>query len=200
VSDKPFPEKFEPLLETWRRVMPDYEIVILALDNIPHNPWVDGAIAQGDYILAGHYARCQRIFETGGIYFDIDVEAVRPFDDLLDCAMFIGGESDEWVNNAVFGAEAGHPFLAECMAYMDTFPLDHPEAPNETGPRMFTRLIRARGWESGNETHMVGDIKVLAPEWFYPYLYTESFDPACITSETHAIHHWAYTWNPALEG
>ena len=199
VSDKPMPEKFRPLLDTWRRVMPEYEIIVLGMDNIPHNAWVDAAIADKKFILAGHYARCQRIYETGGIYFDVDVEAVRSFDDLLGDAMFMGVETDNVVNNAVFGAEAGHSFMAQCMAYMAAFPLDAKEVENETGPRMFTNLMRSRGWTPRRGTHTVGDIRVYNSKFFYPYLYTETYDPRCVTSETHAIHHWAYSWNPALK-
>jgi signal transduction histidine kinase len=33
--------------------------------------------------VAGHYERIKRLYETGGIYFDIDVEVTKRFDDLL---------------------------------------------------------------------------------------------------------------------
>jgi glycosyltransferase involved in cell wall biosynthesis len=199
VSDKPMPEKFAPLLATWGRFMPEYEVVILGMENIPHNPWVDAALAKKQFILAGHYARCQRIYETGGIYLDIDVEVVRSFDDLLSDGMFLGVETDKVVNNAVFGARAGHPFMAQCMAYMAAFPLDAKEVENETGPRMFTNLMYARNWQPQNKTHYLGDIRVYNSKFFYPYLYTEKYNPKCLTAETHAIHHWAYTWNPVLK-
>jgi glycosyltransferase involved in cell wall biosynthesis len=149
--------------------------------------------------MAGHYLRCQRILETGGIYLDVDVEAVRPLDGFRTNALFMGSESRTHVNNAIFGAQAGHPFLTECLAYMDAFPLEHPEVENETGPRMFTNLMKRRGWRPGNTTQMVGDITVYNSKWFYPYPWDALFHPSCITPETHAIHRWAFSWNPAFQ-
>jgi glycosyltransferase involved in cell wall biosynthesis len=196
ISDKPLPAKFEPYIESWRRVMPDYEIRVLTLKNITRNPWVDAALAAGNNVLASNYARCQAIYETGGLYLDVDVEALKPFDDLLNDALFVGAEEPRWLGCAVFGAEAGHPFLAECMAYMDATPLDTPLVENETGPRMFTNLLQRHGWRPRNRSCMVGDIRVYDNRYFYPYLYTETFDPRCIKPETIAVHHWAYSWNP----
>jgi GT2 family glycosyltransferase len=199
VSDKPLPAKFEPMLDSWRRVMPDYELTILGLDNIPHNPWVDAALADKRFVLAGHFARCQRIYETGGIYFDVDVEAIRPFDDLLTDPMFVGVESDGVVNNAIFGAEKGHSFMAACMGYMAAYPLDAANVELETGPRMFTNLMYARGWRPANKTQRIGDVQVYRSSYFYPYLYTQPYTPKCLTPDTHAVHHWAFSWNPALK-
>jgi len=199
ISDKPMPAKFEPMLATWRSIMPDYEIVVLGLDNISHNPWIDAALAMGNNVLASNYARCQAVYEQGGFYFDVDVEAIQSFDELRHDECFVGSEEDKWLGCAVFGAEKGHPFLAECMAYMDTFPLDHPQVENETGPRMFTELLRRRGWQHQlTKPTWFEDVRVYPRTYFYPYLYTETFTPECIGPDTYAVHHWAHSWNPIL--
>lgn len=196
----PVPAKFERYLESWRRVMPDYEIRILGLDDIPHNAWVDAALAKGNRpVLAAHYARVDAVYRTGGIYMDLDVEVLKRFDDLLGERMFVGfeieGDGACFANNAVFGAVAGHPFLKAALDYMAAFPFDHPEVENETGPRMFTKLLVDRGWERGRGEARVGDIRVLDSPAFYPYSWEQTYSPKCLRPETYAVHHWATSWD-----
>ena len=38
--------------------------------------------------------------------------------------MFVGLESDQIINNAVYGARKGHPFLKAQMEYLDKFDLN----------------------------------------------------------------------------
>ena len=184
VSNKPLPDKFNQYIDSWKKVMPDYEIKVISLNNIKRGPFVDKAIASGKYILAGHYARCQEIYENGGLYFDIDVEAIKKFDDLLNNKMIIAKEDANFFNNAIFGTEKEHPFMKACMDFMDQVDLSMKEIELETGPRMFTNLISGRN-----------DYTLLPTHYFYPYLYTQEFTPECIKSDTYAIHHWAHSWN-----
>lgn len=182
ISDQPIPLRFLPYIESWKKVMPDYEIKIISMYSVKHGTFVDKAIEMKNYALAGHYARVQEVYENGGIYFDIDVEAVKRFDDLLNEKMFAGWEDDLVFNNAVFGAEKGHPFLKECLDFMDSYDMDSPQVELNTGPWMFTKLLKDQ------------EIKQMKPKVFYPYHYTEQFTPECVAPETLAIHHWAATW------
>ena len=174
--------------------MPDYKFKQISLRNCPRNAWVDEAINRGKYVLAGHYGRVQRLYETGGVYFDIDIEAIKKFDKFLKDEYFIGMEQDLIVNNAVMGAVKGHPFLKEQMEYMEGFDINHHEVENETGPRMVSNLLYSKGLEKKDETQTVEGITVYKSDYFYPYLYTEAFSKECIKPDTHAIHHWANTW------
>lgn len=194
ISDQPMPAKFKTYFDSWRRVMPDYDIRVLTLENITRTDWVQRAIDARKFVLASNYARCAAIHETGGIYFDVDVEAVQSLDQLLSEPMFVGCEDDEWLGCAVFGAQKGHPFLSECMAKMQTFDIDAPMVANDTGPRLFTRLLKSRGWKPANRSVAVGDIQVHDTHAFYPYSYREKFTPACVTKGTFTIHRWAHTW------
>lgn len=194
VSDKELPPYFKQFIDGWKKIMPDYEIKEINLENCPRNEWVNKALSQGKYVLAGHYARCQRLYETGGIYCDIDIEAVKRFDGFLEKKMFIGTECDEVVNNAIFGCEKWHPFMRDCMDYMDKMPLSYQSIELETGPRMFTKLCYQRGFNGKNQNQDIQDITIYNSKFFYPYFYTEKFYPECMTDDTHAMHHWAGTW------
>ena len=187
ISDKPLPEKFLKYIQSWQDKMPDYKIEIISMKNRPQSSFIDNCIARGMFVVAGHYARVQRIFETGGIYFDIDVEAIKSFDPLLDNKMFLGFEDDQVVNNAVFGAVAGHPFLKQQMDYLDSFDLNSPNVELETGIRAFARAYGGQDWKDL--------VTAYPPAYFYPYAWDAPFTKDCITENTFAVHHWAHSWN-----
>jgi len=195
ISEKPVPEKYQKYIDSWSRVMPDYEVKQITLDNVKRGTFVDKAIAIKNYALAGHYARVEELYLNGGIYLDIDVEAVRPFDNLLNGhGVVLGMEDRNHVNNAVILAQKGHPFLLECMQYMDNTPFDTEKIELSTGPIMFTNLMKKRGWKPGAEGKF-GDVEILTPPHFYPYRYDQFYTPDCITEKTFCIHHWANSWN-----
>lgn len=194
ISDKPIPDKFKKYIESWSRVNPDYQIHIISLDNVKHGPFVDKAISIGNYALAGHYARVQELYDTGGIYVDIDVECNNPFDPLLNHELILGMEDNNVVNNAVMLSVAGHQFLRECMDYMDAFPFDSEKIELATGPIMFTKIAKRRGWRNGVAGTFKG-VTILTPPHFYPYRYDQFFTKECITEKTFCIHHWANSWN-----
>jgi len=194
VSDKPLPFKFRKYIDGWKTIMPDYEIRPITLENCPHNEWVDKAIKEKKFVLAGHYARVQRLYETGGVYLDIDVEVLKSFDDLLYDEVFLGAEDNDYLNNAVMGSIPGHEFFKDQMDYMVKFDIDSKEVENETGPRMVTNILKSYGWSPKNETTEVKGIKIYDSTYFYPYYYTKSFTPDCIKPTTYSIHHWANTW------
>jgi predicted O-methyltransferase YrrM len=205
VSPDPLPERFQKYITAWKAYMPDYEIRQISLDNIVKSPFVMEAISRGLYSVAGHYGRCERLYATGGIYFDIDIEVVQRFDDLLDNEFFVGCEAPHRVNNAVIGSVPGHRFLAGCLLYMDTVVFHDPGPMGieiETGPQMFTNLAKAWGWEERDVTQFLNgpvginssEITVYDSRYFYPYYFDKAYNPGCATPETYAIHHWAKTW------
>lgn len=197
VSPDPLPAQFQKYINGWKILMPDYDIRQISLDNVIKSPFVMEAIKRGLYAVAGHYGRCERLLETGGIYFDIDIEAVKRFDDLLRCNFFVASEKPYRVNNAVIGSVPGHPFLKECLSFMDHLVFHDPGPLGieiETGPEMFTRIAKKYGWKESALTQNLPELTVFAPEYFYPYYFDEHYAPGCATPHTYAIHHWAKTW------
>jgi hypothetical protein len=195
ISPNPIPSKYQKYIDSWMRVMPKYKIKIISLDNVKKTPFVIKAIEKKNFALAGHYARIQELYDNGGIYFDIDIEATKPLDSLLH-NKFVLGIEDRWiVNNAVIISEKGHPFLKRCLEFMDAFDWKGKDIELETGPRMFTSIAKKHyGWECG-KIGTFKDISILPPVYFYPYHYTEKYSLECVTPETFTVHHWSNSWN-----
>jgi hypothetical protein len=197
VSPNPLPERFLKYIDGWRVLMPDYRIEQISLDNVIKSPFVMEAIKRKLFSVAGHYGRCERLLATGGIYFDIDIEAIKRFDDLLTHKFFVASEAPHRVNNACIGSMPGHPFLKECISFMDKIVFHDPGPLGieiETGPQMFTTIAKKYGWQEENKTQLLPEISVFNSDYFYPYYFDQKYHPGCATKQTYAIHHWAKTW------
>lgn len=185
-------------MASWRSIMPDYEIQRWDETNAPlDHPPLAHALAWKRYGLASDYLRGWALARHGGIYFDVDVEVVRRFDPLLELEAFIGFQEEQagghWVNGAVMGAVAGHWFPVAWLRYCHRAHFRRVKPP--IGPEICTALLQEAGLRSyGLQT--IRGVTVFPRPWFYPYHVTEHFDPACITPDTYAIHHWNNDWGP----
>jgi len=198
INPDTLPSRFRKYIDSWRVLMPDYEIRQISLDNVIKTPFVNEAIRRKLYSVAGHYGRCERLYATGGVYFDIDIEAVKRFDDLLHHDFFVACETAYRVNNAVIGSKPGHGFMLRCLQYMDAFDFNNPGKFGieiETGPEMFTRIAKDYEWEERDMLQLLPEgITVFDPPVFYPYYFDQKYNPGCVRASTFAVHHWAKTW------
>lgn len=188
ISDKPCPEYFKQYTDTWSKIMPDYKIINITVHEaamISHgHPILETLLSEKKWCLANHYMRYYLLYKQGGLYLDLDVEVVKPFDDLLGKKFIIGYEDPSWISNAVMGCTPNHPVMKSFIDMMDNFDYSQSEAELKTGVRLPTKILK--------EMDVLEYI--LPPVYFYPYLYTEKFTPECIKPETHAIHHWEASW------
>jgi mannosyltransferase OCH1-like enzyme len=183
-----------PYVESWRRLMPDYEHVQITIEDAYRDSrFIREALDAENWRAASDYIRARYLYEHGGMYHDLDAEAITRFDDLLDNTCFCGCEDVLRVNNAVMGAEAGHWFLKEYLFHLDDMYRGDgdPRFSIFAGPGLLTLMLGRYGWRHRDEDIMISDIQIYNSKYFYPFHYTESFSPDCITGQTHAIHYWA---------
>ena len=64
--------------------------------------------------LAG-LVRLEVLWRYGGVYVDMDIEPLRPFDDLLRLPGFVGTEDGAVLTDALLAAEPGHPGFRACI-------------------------------------------------------------------------------------
>jgi mannosyltransferase OCH1-like enzyme len=195
VGNKQIPDEFKRNIEGWHWVMPDYDIRKVTLDDVPYTDHVKNCMDKNLLAAASNYVRCQAIAETGGIYLDTDMETIKRFDDLLDNKMFIGTVDDEIINCAVIGAEPKSKFIEILLSEMDKITIFDLDVTLQTGPYIFTNFSKSLGWINSDETQYLPGLTVYNSKFFYPYHWLSKYDTSCLTSETHAIHHWAGTWN-----
>lgn len=182
--------------ESWTRILPEYEIRRWDERNSPmHIAYMRNAAAHQKWANMSNYVRLHALVAEGGIYLDTDVEVIKPFDDLLNTPAFVGCESKTpKVNSAVCGSMSGHPLFKGMLSVIERrFPGD--ENANKTGPELLTFLLHNRGLTEYFETpRSIANVVVFPIRYFYPFHFTGSFTPRCITPDTYTIHHWEKRW------
>lgn len=90
----PLPELAQKCIESWKKYLPDYEIKEWNEDNFDVNiiPYTAQAYQAKKYAFVSDYARFWVLYRYGGLYFDTDVEIIRPLDDIISKGPFMGAE------------------------------------------------------------------------------------------------------------
>lgn len=91
------PEEALRCIDSWHKYMPDWEYLLWNEDNfdISSYPYAREAYEAKKYAFVSDVARLKALRDYGGIYFDVDFEVYKPFDDLLWNESFAGFEGSK---------------------------------------------------------------------------------------------------------
>ena len=188
-------------IDSWHRVLPDYQIKLWDETNVPlDNAYARAAHAAGAWSRLSNYARLYALYSEGGIYLDTDVEVLKSFAPLLRHGCFAGFQQPEeqvdWVNSAVLGARAGHPFLSRCLQLTQSLFASTGQLPRS--PSVLTRVLKEAGLRD-YKLQEVGGVALYPIEYFYPFPWHGAFSPECIKESTYCVHHWEGSWRKQEE-
>ncbi len=189
---RPLPRLARRCVASWQRHFPGYEIRRWDETNYDVNtiPYTREAYAQGKYAFVSDFARFDILYRHGGLYFDTDVEVIRPFDDLLAIGPFMGMEEAIGVAPGLgLGAEAGHPLYKEVLELYRTLSFEDETVTVVTHT---TDVLRRHGFTPKDEPQLVCGL------WIYPNDYFNPLDDATgrlrLTPNSRSIHWYAKTW------
>lgn len=119
VGHNPKSKMIKKCIETWKKKLPDFEIIEWNEDNFDmhENIYIEQAYAAKKWAFVSDYIRARVIYEYGGIYLDTDVRVIDDLTPLLNNSMFIGFENNRYLSAAIFGAESGHPVMKDILSY-----------------------------------------------------------------------------------
>ena len=100
---KPLNKLGKKCLKSWKKFFPDYKIIEWNEGNFDINccQYVKEAYEAKKYAFVSDYVRFKVLYEQGGLYFDTDVEVIKPFDAILINGNFMGCENAVSDNIAV---------------------------------------------------------------------------------------------------
>ncbi|MCH5293260.1 MAG: glycosyl transferase [Treponema sp.] len=193
----PLPDLAQKCIASWRKFLPDYEIREWNEDNydVRKIPYTAQAYDAGKYAFVSDYARFDILHEYGGIYFDTDVEVIRPLDDILERGAFMGVE-----RAGALAAGLGMASPAASRIFREV--LDSYEASvflRADGTMDLTTVVervssifKRHGFTDRDEIQQVVGITVYPAEYFCPMnMFTHELH---ITENTAAIHHYSASW------
>lgn len=207
---KPLPKSAEKCIASWRKFLPDYEIKEWNESNFDVNcmRYTAEAYAARKYAYVSDYARFWVLYRYGGLYFDVDVEIIKPLDDIIARGPFMGCEEayTEGAAPSALGVNPGlglgvNPGLGLVKELLDNYEATSFEAENQdrnagiykTVVTYTTDLLVERGLKNTNEIQCVDGIYIYPKEYFNPL---EHINQMHITENTRSIHWYDGTWQP----
>lgn len=210
-GENPLPESALKCIASWRKYFPDHEIIEWNEDNFDVNiiPYTREAYEARKYAFVSDYARFWILYHYGGIYFDTDVEVIRPMDDILEKGCFMGvevpsdGKKPPLVNAGLgIGANSGNVIYKNLLDhYSQLHFLNSDETPNPvTVVKHTTKILVENGLRNTNDIQKVGEIWIYPVDFFNPL--NDNTAVLNITDNTRSIHWYTKTWekkrNPVI--
>lgn len=202
----PLPELAHKCIASWKKFLPDYEIKEWNESNFDvfQAPYVAEAYRLKRYAHVSDYARFWILYHYGGIYFDTDVEVIRPLDDILARGSFAGFECPEGSSldnpngdiNPGLGIAAykNHPYFKQMVDYYN-----HHHYVGWNGKNTGNITTQATKFLDYDHKEILdGGIVSVSGMFIYPIeyfcplnYYTGEMN---ITENTRTIHHYMASW------
>lgn len=207
----PLPPMAKRCIDSWKRYLPDYEIKEWNEDNfdIEIAPYTREAYAAKKYAFVSDYARFWILYHYGGVYFDTDVEIIRPMDELIQRGAFMGCESEYIEPSMTDGTSTRNLNVAPGLGlgarpnmevygrilevYNNLHFLNEDNTLNlKTVVAYTTEILSDYGLKYVDGIQQCGEITIYPKEYFCPKNY-QTFEMN-ITPNTYTIHHYDGSW------
>lgn len=205
------PEHWRELQKSWRIFHPAHDYHFWTDDDnrafvLRHHP--EHRDLYDGYALDIHraeFARYLILRHFGGVYVDMDFEALRPIDDLIAGAELLFGLEpashaarapvrerglDRIVCNAFIASAPKHPFWDHLLACLQTAK-DEANVLDATGPFLLTRACNAY---AGGENIVYAPASLLYPLDNEETRRLDADAMRAKTKDAYAIHHWSGSW------
>lgn len=185
-------------IQTWREKMPDWQIKEWNESNLDLdiNTYCRDAYNSGRYAFASDVLRFSILSKYGGLYMDVDVEILKPIDDLLEKhEAFSGFEyNDRLINpGLILYSKGPHNSVIDRMleSYQDSkFEVD--ELMPQTVCERMTELLILAGMRPDGTFQTVENFTVFPATYFCPT--NNIWSVQLFSDETRTIHHYNASW------
>lgn len=190
-------------IASWQQFFPGYEIKEWNEDNFDVNiiPYTADAYKAGKYAFVSDYARFWVLYHFGGVYFDTDVEVIRPMDDVLEKGPLMGfellGECPAVNPGLGLAAEPEMSLYKAALNQFEqmSFQKENGSIDSYTMIPMVTELLKDLGLTGNGTIERVAGINIYPPDWFNPF--DDATGRLSKTENTRTVHWYAKSWMPA---
>lgn len=197
---KELPASARSYIRTWREHMPGYEIREWNEKNFDVSAaplYVRQAYEAGKFAFVSDYVRIRALLEHGGIYFDTDVEVVRPFEEYLEGRGLVSGfESERMLTTAFIACRPGLSLMEEFeKTYHERSFIREDGSLDLTEINVgFSRLAEKYGLDlSRNEFQEFGGDMAVYPIEIFAAFDVKNWHEK-VTGNTRTIHHMDASW------
>lgn len=193
------PEIIKKCIDTWKVILPDYQIIGWNEDNFDINAYRFAAEAYKErkFAFTSDVCRLHVLKEMGGIYLDTDVEFLKPLpEEMLNTMAFTGFEDNHLISTAIMATEANSKWISDILEYYidRSFYLADGSFDINPNTEIITDLmVRNNGLVINNSYQVLKDYCVIYPsEYFSPKSWKTL--KTKITENTYCNHHFTASW------
>lgn len=201
-GENPLPELAQKCIASWKKYLPDYEIKEWNEENydVRKIPYTAQAYDSKKYAFVSDYARFDILYQYGGLYFDTDVEVIKPLDEILKRGAFAGVESAGALNAGLgLASPAASPIYKEILdSYKNSsFIRNDGSMDLTTVVTRVSDIFKKHGFTDKNEIQKVDGITVYPSDYFCPKDYVSG--NINITQNTYTVHWYDGSWLSPLD-
>ncbi|MGG7190017.1 glycosyltransferase family 32 protein [Clostridium paraputrificum] len=196
----PLPPLAVKCIDSWKKFCPDYKIIEWNESNFDLDccDYVREAYKEKKWAFVSDYARFKILYENGGLYFDTDVELIKPLDDILSCGSFMGVEN--FISSTSINPGLGLAVVPGLGLYKELLDSYHDRHfINKDGSLNLTTVVdytteclRQHGLKDVNVIQEVAGVYIYPKEYFNPT--DMDTGKIIVTDNTVSIHHYAASW------
>lgn len=195
-GNNPKTDSINECIESWKKYLPDYEIIEWNESNfdINKNDFVKEAYTSKKYAFVSDFARLQIIYDNGGIYFDVDIKLIKNLNEILEKGPYLGCENNNYINTGLgFAAEPKNEIVKKMLdEYNGKYFIINGEMDLTPCTHKNTDALVKLGWDKKNEKTVINGTYIYPTEYFCPYnYYTGEMN---ITENTYSIHECQCSW------
>ena len=190
------PELAAKCIESWKKYLPEYEIIEWNEDNFDLDmyPYAREAYDARKFAFVTDVVRLWAMYTYGGIYMDTDVEVLKPLDSLLNFEAVSGFESEAQIPTGLMACREGFALFKELLNEYDGIHFVLPDGSFDTMPNTarITNTCTKKGLILNGALQTVNGFTVLPTEYLCP----KSWETGKITlsENTLCIHHFSGSW------
>ncbi len=190
------PKLEKQCIESWKKNLPEFQFKLWDESNFDINSleFTKQAYKARKYAFVSDYVRAYALYNFGGIYFDTDVEVIKPLDDYLKNEAFIGFENKTMIGTGIIGTKKGDKILREYISHYQNknFIDSDNNIDTTTNVQVLTNIFLKYGFRKVNSEQFVNGFHVYERDFFNPKKLSESnFN---VTERTVTIHHFSGSW------
>jgi len=198
----PKPDLIKSCIQSWKKYCPEYEIIEWNEDNFDVNIccYTQEAYEAKKWAFVSDFARLYVLYHYGGVYFDTDVEVLRPMDEFLTDSAFTGFESNDSPVTAVMGSEKNLPLFAQLLNYYKASSFINEDGSYNmlTNTHIITDIFVNKGMKMNGRKQCVERMTVYPQIFFCPNNFTRIFDKP--SRKSYTIHHFDQSWKSEKTG
>lgn len=169
---KPFPPKIQKCVDSWKKYLPDYEIMRWDETTFDINSaceFAKEAYANKKWAFVSDYVRLWALEKYGGIYMDTDIEVLKEIPgEFLENRVTLGTDEGGYLT-ALMMAEPAHPYIRRCLEDYNTrkFNLGNGKFDMEVNNTSLQANLKDYGYEISNTRQSLREGIEIYPDDFF---------------------------------